>query len=237
MKHNTCRSAAVVTQGLVADTVATQRDSWVSLVRLWFEGFAGCFLKPAGNADSSAQLDSATRSSMLACRVFPALSHSIVAKRGVGWDLLPPESSERLYGLENVTKNHSTESSEQQPNDKFEFRWQNLSLGQTRGSSCSAGMHVAFGTRNHSPQNLPNRPTGALAFLIPCRPPFWSRGCSAQGHGWKCHCCFAVVFLSLSKQHGYNYCRPSSAHARGWLSCSHCVCAPVCCYKGCGLDV
>lgn len=111
---------------------------------------------------------------------------------------------------------------------KIEFQGLNLSLDK---SCVMWRMRVTLGTRNHSPQNLANRPTGALAFLIPCRPPFWSRGCSAQGHGWKCHCCFAVVFLSLSKQHGYNYCRPSSAHARGWLSCTHartqCVCACV----------
>lgn len=125
-------------------------------------------------------------------------------------------------------KNHSSESGEQQMGENFQFWGQNLSLGQTQGPSRGLGMRVAFGTRNHSPQNLANRPTGALAFLIPRRPPFWSRGCSAQGHGWKCHCCFAVVFLSLSKQHGYNYCRPSSAHARGWRSCTHAVCVHAC---------
>lgn len=54
--------------------------SFYMLVRLWFEGFAGYFLKPDGNADSSAHLDDATQSSMLACRVFPALSRSIVAE-------------------------------------------------------------------------------------------------------------------------------------------------------------
>lgn len=80
---------------------------------------------------------------------------------------------------------------------KIEFQGLNrLSLDK---SCVMWRMRVTLGTRNHSPQNLANRPTGALAFLIPCRPPFWSRGCSAQGHGWKCHCCFAVVFLSLSQ--------------------------------------
>lgn len=97
--------------------------------------------------------------------------------------MLPPEKSGELYGLENVTKNLSSEGGEQQMGESFKFQAQNLSLGQTQGSSRGVGMHVAFGTRNHSPQNLANRPTGALAFLIPCRPPFWSSGWSAQGHG------------------------------------------------------
>lgn len=78
-----CRCIAVVSQGLVAATVALKETfpgSFYMLVRLWFKGLTSCFLKPHGNADSSTQLDAATQSSMLACRVFLALSPSIVAE-------------------------------------------------------------------------------------------------------------------------------------------------------------
>lgn len=155
----------------------------------------------------------------------------------------PPERSGRLYGLENVTKNCRSESGGQQMTEKWEFRGQNLSLGQIQGSSRGVGMRVAFGTRNHSAQNLANRPNGALAFLIPCRPPFRSRGCSAQGHGLKVplllRCCFS---LSQNSMAIITVGPAQPTPEDGFCARSHsvCMCAksvPVCCYKGCGLDV
>lgn len=86
MKHNMCRCIAVVTQGLVADTITTQRDSWVSLVAFtcwWDSGLKASLVVFSSHTGMQTLLHNWMPPRGAACWhavFFSALSRSIVAE-------------------------------------------------------------------------------------------------------------------------------------------------------------